>query len=94
MPEGHIIILDPHNEYRGAFSDISVHFDATNLRLPYWLMNLEEMIELLVGRGRDDREEDIHILRKSVLAAPKKSADRNLSEKLTVDTPVPVLMIL
>lgn len=89
MPEGHIIILDPHNEYRGAFSDISVEFDASNLRLPYWLMNLEEMIELLVGRGRDDREEDIDILRKSVLAARKKSADRNLSEKLTVDTPVP-----
>lgn len=89
MPEGHIIILDPHNEYKGAFSDISVHFDSNNLRLPYWLMNLEEMIELLVGRGRDDREEDIDILRKAVLAARKKSASRDLTEKLTVDTPVP-----
>ena len=89
MPEGHIIILDPHNEYKGAFSEISVGFNVSNLRLPYWLMNLEEMTELLVGRGRDDREEDVDILRKSVLAARKKSADRSLAEKLTVDTPVP-----
>lgn len=92
LPHGHIIILDPHNEYKGAFKNISVHFDTENLALPYWLMNLEEMTELLVGKGRDDAEESIDILRKALLVARKKGADRHLKELITVDSPTPYRM--
>jgi len=50
MPRGHIIILDPHNEYASAFSDCGVHFDISNLRLPYWMMNFDEHVEMFIGQ--------------------------------------------
>jgi Helicase HerA, central domain len=44
-PFGHIIMLDPHNEYRCGFAERAELLDPSNLKLPYWLLNFEE------GRG-------------------------------------------
>jgi len=88
LPNGHILILDPHNEYAAAFSDIGVHFDPTTLSLPYWLMNLEEHIEVFIGPRVATREVEVDILKRSLLAARKKSGGGR-SGRVTVDTPVP-----
>lgn len=89
MPNGHIIILDPHNEYQDAFHATSVHFDTENLALPYWMMNLEEMIEILIGRRTPDREADVDILKRCLLAAREKSVSLHSQTRVTVDSPVP-----
>jgi len=88
LPHGHILILDPHNEYAAAFSEIGVHFDPTTLSLPYWLMNLEEHIEVFIGPRVARREVEVDILKRSLLAARKKSGGAR-GGRLTVDTPVP-----
>jgi len=88
LPFGHILILDPHNEYASAFSDIGMHFDPTTLSLPYWLMNLEEHIEVFIGPREAAREVEVDILKRSLLAARKKSAGARAG-RVTVDTPVP-----
>jgi len=88
LPDGHILILDPHNEYASAFSDIGVHFDPTSLSLPYWLMNLEEHIEVFIGPRVALREVEVDILKRSLLAARKKSSGPQAG-RVTVDTPVP-----
>lgn len=88
MPNGHIIILDPHNEYQDAFHSTSVHFDTENLALPYWLMNLEEMIEILIGPRTPDKEADVDILKRCLLAAREKGSARK-GTRITVDSPVP-----
>ncbi|WP_417317339.1 ATP-binding protein [Emcibacter sp.] len=90
MPNGHIIMLDPHNEYEAAFKDCGEHFDINNLRLPYWMMNFEEHVELFVGLRRSlDREVEIDILRRCLQAARIDAAETMSSEKITVDTPIP-----
>ncbi|GER08208.1 ATPase [Iodidimonas muriae] len=91
LPQAHILILDPHNEYAAAFSDIGVHYDPTTLSLPYWLMNFEEHIEVFIGQREASREVEVDILKRSLLAARKKSA-RHATSRITVDTPVPYKM--
>jgi len=46
-----IVVLDPHNEYGAAFpSHVRLCTDEKSLCLPYWLLNLQETINLLIGK--------------------------------------------
>jgi DNA helicase HerA-like ATPase len=89
----HIVILDPHNEYSSAFSDVAEIISPQNLTLPYWLLNFEELKELIIGQGSRNLETDAAILNQIVT-----QAKRNISQSaqggdqslvITVDTPVP-----
>ena len=52
-PHGHIVILDPHNEYSNSFEDRAMVFDPTTLTLPYWMLTFDELVEVLYpGKGR------------------------------------------
>ncbi|SDD24409.1 MULTISPECIES: ATP-binding protein [Kordiimonas] len=88
-PNAHIVILDPHNEYARAFSGNGVHFSTDNLKLPYWLMNFEEHVEVFIGRDAHNRQAEIDILKRCLLAARKVSGPSYQLTKLTVDTPIP-----
>ena len=88
-PNGRIVILDPHNEYAEAFGDKAEVVNTGNLELPFWLLNFEELTEVIVGSDRADREADIAILKDAVLECKLKYAtERGESEDVTVDTPV------
>ena len=90
LPHAHIIMLDPHNEYEKAFSDCAEHFDINNLRLPYWMMNFEEHVEIFIGtyNGRS-RMIEIDILRRALYEARVDNNDTLPAEQITVDTPIP-----
>lgn len=64
-PRLRVLILDPHNEYSGAFPDRSLSIDADGLDLPFWMFKLEEFAEV-VFRGRPAFEEEADILREVV----------------------------
>ncbi len=98
---GHIVILDPHNEYSQCFGEMSVVFDPTNLTLPYWMLTFDELVEVLYP-GRVGYDEEIEILGDLIPAAKRMSLHsaaggvRLLSERrggdavaITVDTPLP-----
>ncbi len=90
MPKGHIIILDPHDEYAAAFQDCGVHFDISNLRLPYWMMNFEEHVEMFIGKRQSmEREVEIDILRRCIYAARVDASTNLQTEKITVNSPIP-----
>lgn len=92
-PSGHIMLLDPHNEYRGAFGDQAEVIDPTTLHLPHWLMNFEESVELFVGKTEHAATSQTNILKDAILAARRKFATPGIpSEKITVDTPLPYLL--
>lgn len=42
LNNSHIVIFDIHSEYKTAFSD-SQYLDISNLVIPYWLLNSEEL---------------------------------------------------
>jgi DNA helicase HerA-like ATPase len=88
-PAAHIIILDPHNEYAQAFSENGIHLSTENFSLPYWMMNLEEHIEILIGSSTEGRESDVDILKRCLFAARKRSASSLSLSRFTVDTPIP-----
>ncbi|NNE42240.1 MAG: ATP-binding protein [Marinicaulis sp.] len=96
-PFGHIVVLDPHNEYSRSFDDGAVVFDPTSFTLPYWILTFDELVEVLYP-GRVGYEEEIEILADIVPAAKKmnfsgasragrlRGAD---ATTFTVDTPTP-----
>ena len=87
---GHVILLDPHNEYSQVFGETADVLHPGNLQLPYWLLNFEEMIEVVIGRNRPDMQTQAAILRGAIVAAKVKFiADKGPIDHITVDTPIP-----
>lgn len=91
-PEGHIVMIDPHGEYSAAFKQTGMIFDVSNLHMPYWLMNFEEHCEVFLTSSGNDRQEDMDILSKCLLAARSKNRLAESLGKITVDSPIPYLL--
>ena len=88
-PEGHVILIDPHNEYASAFADRAELLDPSNLKLPYWLLNLEEIAQILIG-GERDAFGEMALLKDAIPRAKNAFVgDGWGDDSLTVDTPVP-----
>ena len=86
----HIVLLDPHNEYWRTFGDAAEVLSPENLVLPYWLLNFEEIVEVVLGAETRDVAASTAILHDAIAAAKTqflKSADDEIS--VTVDTPLP-----
>ena len=49
LNNSHIIIFDIHSEYKSAFPHANF-LDINTLKLPYWLLNSDELEEILLGR--------------------------------------------
>lgn len=89
-PSGHIILLDPHNEYSRAFGDAAEVIDPTRLNLPHWMLNFEESTELFVGKTEHAATSQTNILKEAILAARRGFPTLSVAkENITVDTPVP-----
>jgi hypothetical protein len=91
-PEAHIVMIDPHGEYAAAFGDIGLSLTVDNLAMPYWLMNLEEHLEVFVTSEGADKQVDSDILAKALLAARSKSRLATDLGKVTADSPIPYLL--
>jgi DNA helicase HerA-like ATPase len=91
-PQGHIVMIDPHGEYGAAFTENGAVYTASNLELPYWLMNFEEHCEVLVTSKGPERAQDCDILAKCLLAARSRNRAAEGIGRLTVDSPVPYLL--
>jgi len=89
-PKAHMILLDPHNEYRRAFPDNAEIIDPTSLNLPHWLLNFEESVALFIGKTEFVATSQTNILKDAILAARRDFGTQGIdAEKITVDTPVP-----
>jgi len=89
-PFGHVVLLDPHNEYTRAFDGLAEVVTPENLQLPYWLLNFEEMVEVMCSRDDNNRSSEAFIL-KDAIATARRAAIENEDDRrhVTVDTPVP-----
>jgi DNA helicase HerA-like ATPase len=99
-PAAHIVLLDPHNEYATAFSEWAEVISPRNMQLPFWLLNFEEVVEVLISDPT--RKAEIEILQELIpIAKARYSAGRARDNqalrravmpeqaRFTVDTPVP-----
>jgi DNA helicase HerA-like ATPase len=98
-----IMLIDPHNEYRAAFGGLAKTVSPSDLNLPYWLFNFEEITDVIYRR-RPGVEEEVDALAELIPLAKARHAqrgDRPASSLLrrdvddgghTVDSPVPYRM--
>lgn len=90
-----IVILDPHNEYGKAFPGHKrLSTDEGSLSLPYWLLSLNETIDLLIGTTEYAATSQANIVKNALLDARKASAEelKLVTDDLTVDSPIPYKM--
>lgn len=91
-----IIVLDPHNEYGSAFAGHKrLSTDEGTLSLPYWLLDLDETIALMIGKTEHAATSQSNIVKNALLVSRRdaaKSIDGLDESKLTVDAPVPYLI--
>lgn len=103
-PDLRVFLLDGHNEYARCFGDKAQVLGAHDLRLPFWMFNFEETIDVVYG-GRPPVAEEIEILAELIPLAKtaygqyKSAQDRPSLKRtdprsigVTVDTPVPYMI--
>lgn len=99
-----VFTIDCHNEYGRCFGELANVISPRSSRLPFWLFNFEEIVDVIFG-GRGGTEEEIEILAELIpLAKARYLQYKSASERLalrradrrsagyTVDTPVPYLL--
>ena len=87
-----IVILDPHNEYGAAFpGHVRLSTDEGTLSLPYWLLNLQETLGLLIGKTEFMATSQANIVKVALLTARQEAAEVLSIDKeaITVDSPIP-----
>ncbi len=103
-PSLRVLVLDSHNEYGRSFGSKALVTGASDLKLPFWMFNFEEMTDVIYG-GRPGALEEIDILAeliplaKGMYQSYKSGGDRpTLARKaarsngFTADTPSPYLI--
>lgn len=90
-----IIILDPHNEYGKAFpAHQRLSTDEGSLKLPYWLLDLEESLSLFIGKTEFAATSQSNIIKNALIAVREQAAEQlGLdNNQLTVDSPIPYII--
>jgi DNA helicase HerA-like ATPase len=104
-PDLRIFVLDVHNEYGRCFAQEAKMLNPNNMRLPFWLLNFDEIVDVFFG-GRPGVDEEIDIL-SEVIPLAKSSYAQQLSAagrlgmksgdtgaaRYTLDVPVPYRIV-
>jgi DNA helicase HerA-like ATPase len=85
-----VLILDVHNEYGQCFGARSQVLNPANVRLPFWLFNFEEIVDVFFG-GRPAVDEEVDLLAEAIPLAKAAYARSTGSVPIryTVDVPLP-----
>lgn len=89
-----IIILDPHGEYGGAFSNAQVISTSDDsLYLPVWLLDFQETVDLLIGKSPAATVQR-NIVKNALWHSRREGcAGIGLNpDAITIDSPVPYRM--
>ena len=103
-PHLRIFLLDVHNEYGRCFGSRAMVLNPRNLKLPFWLFNFEEIVDVLFG-GRPGVPEELEILSEVIPVAKGLYTQYQNSDRIglkrvdpktigyTADTPVPYRLV-
>lgn len=103
-PNLRVFLLDVHNEYGRCFGDKALVLNPRNLKLPFWLFNFEEFVDVIFG-GRPGVPEELEVLIELIPVAKAtytqyQSTDRVGLKRVdakavgyTADTPVPYRLV-
>ena len=60
-PDLRVLLLDVHNEYSRCFGERAQVLNPSNIKLPFWLYNFDEIVDVFFG-GRPGLDEEVDIL--------------------------------
>jgi len=85
-----VVLFDLHGEYKDVFGADADYIDANDVELPYWLMNCEELLGLMVDRAESSAPNQVAKFKELLQSAKEDHAEnaRLGIPKITVDTPV------
>lgn len=88
LNNSHIIIFDIHSEYKTAFPDAN-YIDTSNLTLPYWLLNSEELEEFFLDTEANDHNQK-NVFKEAIVSDRKNNFSGNPQdkEKIHYDSPL------
>ena len=82
----HIIIFDIHGEYERAFPKSNIlSIEQNSLKLPYWLMNSEELEGMFIESNENNSHNQVSQFKYAVIENKKR---HNSSIQVTYDSPV------
>lgn len=90
FPQSTVLLFDLHGEYSQAFGDEAEVISAAEIEMPYWLMNAEEILGLMIDRAETSAPNQ-NAKFKELLQAAKENHPENAAlglEKITIDTPI------
>lgn len=93
LNNSHVILFDLHGEYHNSFKDDCRYLEVNNLKLPYWLMNSEELEDYFLDvEGSDHNQRNI--FKKAITINKKwhnlidKNGKKEINNNITYDSPV------
>jgi hypothetical protein len=85
LNNSHVVIFDIHSEYKSAFPAANC-ISISDLKLPYWLLNSEELEELFIDSEANDHRQR-SIFKEAVVCNKKKHAEGAIKDKMHYDHP-------
>lgn len=88
LNNSHVIIFDIHSEYKSAFPAAN-HINISNLALPYWMLNSEELEEFFLDTEANDHNQR-NIFKEAIITdrRAKFSGAEAEKQKIHLDTPI------
>ncbi|HBD96123.1 MAG: Bipolar DNA helicase [Spirochaetes bacterium GWF1_31_7] len=93
LNNSHIVLFDIHGEYKQAFPD-SNFIDFSNIKLPYWLFDSEELSDLFIESSEQNSHNQVSQFKFAVTENKKKENlkkpeyDRIPPGRIYFDTPI------
>lgn len=89
LNNSHVIIFDIHSEYKSAFPGANF-IDISNLTLPYWMLNSEELEEFFLDTEANDHNQR-NTFKEAIILDRRSRFTGSESDKLKVhlDSPIP-----
>ena len=89
LNNSHVIVFDIHSEYRSAFPDANF-IDVSNLVLPYWMLNGEELEEFFIDTEANDHNQR-NVFKEAVLQDRRAKFTGSAADKQRIHLDSPLL---
>jgi DNA helicase HerA-like ATPase len=89
LNNSHVIVFDIHSEYKSAFPDANF-IDISNLVLPYWMLNSEELEEFFLDTEANDHNQR-NIFKEAIIKDRREKFAGSESEKQKIHLDSPIL---
>ncbi len=89
LNNSHVIVFDIHSEYKSAFPSAN-HIDISNLVLPYWMLNSEELEEFFLDTEANDHNQR-NIFKEAIIRDRRAKFGGSDTEKQNIHLDTPIL---